>query len=67
MTVLMLVKQATYDDIAAKLRDEGWDQAFIENKKGDAGIVLDMHGIAIALEPESKPNQEDAECFKKDT
>ena len=63
----MLVSQATYDEIAANLRAEGWDQAFIENKHGDAGIVLDMHGIAIAREPESKPNQEDDECSKKDT
>ena len=59
MTNLMLVSQRTYDEIAANLRAEGWDHAFIENKNGDAGVVLDMHGIAIARAPESEPKEKD--------
>lgn len=41
----MEVSQATYDEIAGKLREAGYDHAFV---KSDDGVLLDMHGVAIA-------------------
>ena len=46
---VMHVKPETYEEIAKLLRDAGWHQAFHEDR--DDGIVLDMHGIALAMSP----------------
>jgi len=45
---LLEVSPAVYDEIAAKLREAGYEQAF-----GDNG-ELDMHGIAIVRSPTAK-------------
>ena len=38
------VSKAAYDEIAAKLRDAGYDHAFTDEGE------IDMHGIALAAE-----------------
>lgn len=40
---IMEVSEAVYEEVAAKLREAGYDQAFVEG-------CLDMHGIALAKE-----------------
>lgn len=39
---LLEVSRATFEEIACKLRDAGYDHAFIEDGE------IDMHGIALA-------------------
>ena len=39
------VSQAAYDEIAAKLREVGYDHVFHE-ERGD-GVVIDMHGVGL--------------------
>lgn len=41
---LLEVSQSTYDEIAAKLKDAGYEHVFID--EGEY-IALDMHGIGI--------------------
>jgi hypothetical protein len=45
---IMEVSQAVYDEIKAKLEAAGYEDAV--HTSGD-GVVLDLHGIALALEP----------------
>ena len=40
------VSSAVYDEIAAKLREAGYDHAFIEGANG----AIDMHGIGLVRE-----------------
>ena len=49
------VSQATYDEIADKLRDAGYREAFIEQR--DGRVAINMHGIAIAAEQFHGPVQ----------
>ena len=48
------VSAAAYDEIAAKLREAGYEHAFlperteIEGLQSERGALIDMHGIAIA-------------------
>lgn len=44
--VFMQVSKRTYEEIKKKLLDAGYDQALQEDS--ERGIVLDMHGIALA-------------------
>lgn len=45
--VLMDVSESTFNEIHKKLKDAGYDHAI---NQGDSreGLVLDMHGIALA-------------------
>ena len=45
---ILPVSKAAYHEIADKLKDAGYDQAF--HSDGADGIVLDMHGIALSLD-----------------
>jgi hypothetical protein len=45
---VMEVSRATYDEIARKLTEAGYDHAFIEDSDG---VALDMHGIALLPNP----------------
>jgi len=42
------VSESTYNDIAAKLKDAGYDHAFHSH---DETPCVDMHGIALVKEP----------------
>lgn len=44
----MGVAPATFEEIAQKLRDAGYEHAVHD---GRDGTVLDMHGIALQAEP----------------
>ena len=54
--VILEVSQSTYDEIGEKLRDAGYDQAFHEDDSSLNGIVIDMHGIALAMADEPTPS-----------
>lgn len=43
------VSRATYDEIAAKLREAGYDHAFMP-ERGRHEPTIDMHGIGLILE-----------------
>lgn len=43
---VMHVSREAYEEIARQLREAGYEHAF--HDEGRDGIVLDMHGIAIA-------------------
>ena len=60
---LMHVSQRTYYEIAEKLSDAGYDQAFHKDDSLTSlnGQVLDMHGIAIAMADEPTPEKEEDE------
>lgn len=45
---ILELSQSAYDEIKKKLDDAGYDHAF--HHDADHGTVLDMHGIAVALE-----------------
>lgn len=47
---VMPVSKRTYDEIAAKMREAGYDHAFTKSQAH--GDVIDMNGIAIAIEEE---------------
>lgn len=54
---ILEVSRTAYDEIAAKLREAGYNHAFEAvrevNRAGrPATIVIDMHGIAIRAIPE---------------
>lgn len=49
VSVLELSKRA-YDEIAAKLREAGYDQAFM-----DTGGLIDMGGIAVQCQQDGLP------------
>lgn len=42
---------AAYDEIAAKLREAGYDHAFCDRSEGPPAI--DMHGIGVTRAPEA--------------
>ncbi len=44
------VSQATFDEIAGKLRATGYDHVFVDD-------LIDMHGIALARGPEPQHNK----------
>ena len=44
---IMEVSRATFDEIAAKLRAVGYEQAF-----DDDGATIDMHGLALRVASE---------------
>lgn len=48
--VLMTVSKATYDEVAAKMKEAGYDHVFHDEKDED-GVLIDMHGIALKLDP----------------
>ncbi len=49
------VSAATYDEIAAQLREADYQHAFIEHVDGrDAAPVIDMHGIGLVRKPEDE-------------
>ena len=55
--VLMQVSPATYNEIAQKLRDAGYDHALhLDDGHGNA-TALDMHGIALSVAPASVPGE----------
>lgn len=41
---LLEVSEAAYEEVAKKLREGGYDEAFHEQEEG---VVIDMHGIAL--------------------
>jgi hypothetical protein len=43
---ILEVSKTTYEEIEKKLKDAGYDHAFIED---DRKIVIDMHGIALKI------------------
>jgi hypothetical protein len=45
---ILEVSQATYDEIKAKLEEVDYQHTFHEDD--EHGLVIDMHGIAIAKE-----------------
>jgi hypothetical protein len=45
------LSKAAHEEIATKLRAAGYDHSFMEDG------VIDMHGIAVALEKEPKHEQ----------
>lgn len=51
---ILELSQAVYDEIKAKLSDAGYDHAFHHDH--DHGTVLDMHGIAVAVEKPGTPD-----------
>lgn len=44
----MEVSKATFDEIAAKMRDAGYDHVFLNR-----GETIDMHGIALEMEEQN--------------
>ena len=66
---LLAVSESTYNEIAEKLREAGYDQAFHQDATLTSlnGQVIDMHGIALSLSDEPTPEREDDECSEKDT
>lgn len=46
---VMQLSKAAYDEIKGKLLDAGYNHAIHENSS--YGVVLDMHGIAVAEDP----------------
>ena len=44
---IMEVSEAVWNEVAGKFREAGYDHAFIEPR------TLDMHGIALVIEPEN--------------
>lgn len=44
---ILKVSHATYEEIRAKLEAAGYQDQFHDDRDGD-GIVIDMHGIALA-------------------
>lgn len=44
---LLEVSPETYQEIADKLKEAGYDHAFIED---DGKIVIDMHGIGLVTD-----------------
>lgn len=60
------VSAAAYDEIAGKLREAGYDHAFIEATVGSGGLVIDMHGIGLVRGPEdANPSQQETEMPEK--
>lgn len=49
--VMLELSKAAYDEIAKKLRDAGYDHAFIHD---DDGCTIDMHGIGVTCEATEK-------------
>ena len=60
---IMHVSQRTYEEIAEKMRDAGWTQAFHQDESLTSlnGQVIDMSGTALALADEPSPEPEDVE------
>ena len=54
---VMHISKAAHDEITGKLWEAGYRQAFVDDDKHD-GVLLDMHGIALAEETE-EPRPED--------
>jgi hypothetical protein len=52
--VVMQLSKAAYDEIAEKLRAAGYDHVFHDDTPH--GAIMDMHGIAIGLEPVAAPD-----------
>lgn len=44
------VSQAVFDEVEKKLREAGYDHAFVDG-------LIDMHGIALEREPEKYQSQ----------
>lgn len=44
---ILKVSHAAYEEIKAKLESAGYQDQFHDDRDGD-GIVIDMHGIALA-------------------
>ena len=44
---ILKVSHAAYEEIKAKLEAAGYQDQFHDDRDGD-GIVIDMHGIALA-------------------
>ena len=58
--VLMEISKSAYNEIAGKLRSAGYNQAFhLSDSRGD--VVLDMHGIALAVESDTDRLQREHE------
>lgn len=47
---ILEVSQSAYDEIKSKLEEAEYQDQFIESR--DHGLIIDMHGIAIAKEKE---------------
>jgi hypothetical protein len=61
----LAVSQATYDEIAQKLRAAGYDQAF---HTYDNRTIIDMHGIGLVPDGWcSKPRMENAGAASRPT
>lgn len=47
------VSKSTYDEIAGKLREAGWDHAFLDG-------VIDMHGVGLVKSSEDPEGEVDS-------
>lgn len=45
---ILEVSETVFDEIEGKLKDAGYDDIFHEDS--EYGIVIDMHGLAVAKE-----------------
>lgn len=48
---ILEISKAAYNEIAEKLKEAGYSQSFHER---DGEVVIDMHGIAVKSESETK-------------
>jgi hypothetical protein len=53
---ILEISHAAYTEIKAKLEAAGYQDQFYDDRDGD-GIVIDMHGIALADEEGKCPKQ----------
>lgn len=49
----LAVSRSTYDEIVEKLREAGYDHAFIDDDPDHPEDTLDMHGIGLVLEKDA--------------
>lgn len=49
---ILKVSPAAYAEIAKKLMDAGYEDQFHGDDGDDDGVVIDMHGIALATKGE---------------
>ncbi len=47
---VLTISATAYEEIEAKLRGVGYEQAFIRDP-GDNSVLIDMHGVALGKEP----------------
>ena len=53
----MEVSAVAFDEIAAKLREAGYDHAFLRIKQDGGAAIIDMHGIGLLRRPAAPANE----------